>query len=145
MTTKCAKLPVARVAALGIVLLSGILPALAQPAVKKKEYAFRGRVEQVDANAKRLTVASEPIEGWMGAMTMAFKVSNEEVLEHLKPGDQITAKVYEGDFTLYDVAQAPQAKDSQGYLKSSGRELSAISGQLLKQRSQHAFQLRSAL
>ena len=77
MTNKCAKLPVARVAALGIVLLSGILPALAQPAVKK-EYAFRGKVEQVDANAKRLTVASEPIEGWMGAMTMVFKVSNED-------------------------------------------------------------------
>jgi outer membrane protein, heavy metal efflux system len=109
MINKCAKLPATRVAALGIVLLSGIVPALAQPAVKK-EYAFRGRVEQVDANAKRLTVASEPIEGWMGAMTMAFKVSNEEVLARLKPGDQITAKVYEGDFTLYDVAQAQQAK-----------------------------------
>ena len=36
-------------------------------------------------------------------------------------------------------------RHSQGYLKSSGRELSAISGQLLKQRGQHAFQLRGAL
>lgn len=35
-----------------------------QPA--KKEFTFRSRVEQVDAATKRLTVANEPIEGWMG-------------------------------------------------------------------------------
>lgn len=93
---------------IGIVLLAGLLPVYGQQA--KREFAFRGRVEQVDVTAKRLTVSSEPIQGWMGAMTMAFKVSNEDVLARLKPGDQITAKVYEGDFTLYDVALAPQAK-----------------------------------
>jgi cobalt-zinc-cadmium efflux system outer membrane protein len=42
-------------------------------------------------------------------MTMAFKVSNEDVIPRLKPGDQISAKVYEGDFTLYDVAVVPQS------------------------------------
>jgi outer membrane protein, heavy metal efflux system len=122
MTNKCAKLAAARVfAALGFVLVSGILPALAQPAVKKREYAFRGRVEQVEASAKRLTVASEPIEGWMGAMTMAFKVSNEEVLARLQPGDLITARVYEGDFTLYDVAlAAPTPQESPASLQNAG-------------------------
>lgn len=39
---------------------------------------------------------------------MAFKVSNEDVISRLKPGDQITAKVYDGDFILYDVTLAPQ-------------------------------------
>jgi cobalt-zinc-cadmium efflux system outer membrane protein len=73
-----------------------------------KEYTFRGRVEQVDAAGKRLAVANEPIEGWMGATTMAYRVSNEDVITRLKPGDQITAKIYEGDPTLYDVTLVPE-------------------------------------
>ena len=110
MTNKCTRLSAARLTAIGMAVLSVLLSAAnAQQAAKKKEYAFRGRVEQVDASAKRLTVRTEAIDGWMGAMTMAFKVSNEDVLSRLKPGDQITAKVYDGDLTLYDVALAPQA------------------------------------
>jgi len=74
----------------------------------RKEFTFRGRVEQVDVGAKRITVKNEPIDGWMGAMSMAYKVSNEDVLARLKPGDQITAKVYDGDFrTLHDVQVVP--------------------------------------
>jgi Cu/Ag efflux protein CusF len=90
-------------------LFSVLLPVDAQP-TGKKEYAFRGRVEQFDASTKRLTVSTEAIEGWMGAMTMAFKISNEDMLPGLKPGDQITAKVYDGDFTLYDVALVSQTR-----------------------------------
>src|SRR5262245_54056024 len=93
---------------LALVLLCAYTAAAQQPA--KKEFTFRGKVEQVDTTTKRLTVANEPIEGWMGAMTMAYRVNNEDVLEQLKPGDQITAKVYEGDFTLYDVRIAAPTK-----------------------------------
>ena len=77
----------------------------------KKQFTLRGRVEQVDAT-KRLTVANEPVDGWMGAMTMAYRVSNEEVLSKLKPGDQITATLYEGDFTLYVVKLAGQTSSN---------------------------------
>ena len=108
MRHECSPLPVVRLAALGMALLATVLPGNAQPA-GKKEYVFRGTVEQVDAGAKRLTVSTEPIEGWMGAMTMAFRISNEDMLARLKPGDRITAKVYDGDFTLYEVAVVPQA------------------------------------
>ena len=70
----------------------------------KKEYTFRGKVEKVDGNAKTLTVNGEKVEGWMGAMTMAYRVDKEDALKAVKAGDQITAKVHEGDFkTLYDV------------------------------------------
>jgi cobalt-zinc-cadmium efflux system outer membrane protein len=76
---------------------------------EKKAYTFRGKVEQVNGSTKRLTVSNEPIEGWMGAMTMAYAVDNEDVLNRVKAGDRITAKVYAGDFKLYEVAVVPQA------------------------------------
>src|SRR5215469_7434489 len=83
----------------------GILAACsldAQPG-DRKSFPFRGRVESVDAATKRLTVTNDPIEGWMGAMTMAYTVDNLEVVSRLKAGDRITATVYEGDLKLYNV------------------------------------------
>jgi Cu/Ag efflux protein CusF len=95
----------------GTVLCLFLSAAIAQQKTGKKEYAFHGKVEKVDANAKRLTVANEKIDGWMGAMTMAYRVDKEDVLKTLKAGDQITATVYEGDFaTLYNVKVAPPKK-----------------------------------
>lgn len=92
-----------------LALLAAPTVTAAQPRAGKA-YSFRGKVEQVDPVAKKLTVTNEPIEGWMGSMTMGYAVGNPDVLSGLKPGDQISAKVYEGDFTLYDVrAVAGQA------------------------------------
>jgi len=43
-----------------------------------------------------------------GAMTMSYAVDKEDVLKKVKAGDQITAKVYDGDFkTLHDVQVVP--------------------------------------
>src|ERR1700694_3775026 len=81
----------------------------------KKAYPFRGKVEQVNTGAKPLTVTNEPIEGWMGTMTMAYAVDNKDVLSRVKVGDRITAKVYDGNATLYEVAVVapPKAAASQ--------------------------------
>jgi Cu/Ag efflux protein CusF len=77
----------------------------------KKEYAFKGKVEQFDQNAKTLTVANEDIPGWMMAMSMTYSVDKPAVLTQVKAGDQITATVYEGDTkTLYDVKVVPLDK-----------------------------------
>ena len=77
----------------------------------KKEYAFKGKVEKVDQDAKKLTVANEDIPGWMMAMTMSYGVDKESVLKEVKAGDQITATVYEGDVkTLYNVKVVPPEK-----------------------------------
>ena len=74
----------------------------------KKEHTFRGKVEKVDAKTKTLTVDGENVEGWMPAMTMSYAVDREDVITKVKAGDQITARVYDGDFkTLHDVQVIP--------------------------------------
>ena len=101
----------------GLVTLVGVLcallllPAAQAQQQQKKEYVFRGKVEKVDPKAKMLTVNNENIQGWMGPMTMTYGVDKEDVVQHVKAGDQITAKVYDGDFkTLYNVQVVPPAK-----------------------------------
>ena len=97
------------IAAIG---MSVMLSAQTPPA-GKKDHAFKGKVEKVDPKTKIVTVNNESIPGWMMSMTMAYKVDkpSEGALEKLKPGDQITATVYDGDFqTLYNVKVAPPAK-----------------------------------
>ena len=80
----------------------------------KKEYTFRGKVEKIDLNAKTMTVNGQKVEGWMNAMTMSYQPDKADVLKTLKVGDEITAKVYDGDFrTLYDVKVVPPA-DTKG-------------------------------
>ena len=83
------------------------------PPAGKKDHPFKGKVEKVDPKTKMVTVNNENIPGWMPSMTMAYKVDkpSEGTLANLKPGDQITATVYDGDFqTLYSVKVAPPAK-----------------------------------
>src|SRR5712691_9138947 len=94
-------------AVLAVVILLSPL-AVAQQS-ERKSSTLRGTVEQVNTSTKRLSVASEPVPGGMGAMTMNYAVDKEEVLGRVKPGDHITAKKYEGDMTLYDVQILPPA------------------------------------
>ena len=82
-------------------LLAAALCLAQAPA--KKSYTFHGKVVSVNKEAQTLSVANEKIEGWMNAMTMSYKVDNPAVIGQLKPGDQITATVYDGDYVLHDV------------------------------------------
>ncbi len=99
-----------------------LIPLHAQQSAKKS-YAFRGKVESVDTTGKRLTVNNEPVEGWMGAMTMGYAVDSDDVFNRVKAGDQITAAVYEGDFTLHNVQVVPREK-------SAGEQAVAVKGGL---------------
>ncbi len=93
--------------AIGVMMAVLLSTAHAQQ-TGKKEHLFHGTIEKVDAKAKTLTVAGENVEGWMSAMTMVYEVDKAEVLTKVKAGDQITAKVYDGDYkTLHDVQVVP--------------------------------------
>jgi len=97
------------VTVIGVMLVFCLSTAFAQQPAKK-EHEFRGKIEKVDAKTKTLTVNGEKVEGWMGAMTMTYGVDKPEILTKVKAGDQITAKVYDGDFsTLHDVQLLPAA------------------------------------
>src|SRR5262249_31054932 len=75
---------------------------------RKKEHVFKGKVEKIDVANKTFTVNGQKVEGWMDAMTMSYIPDKEDVLKKLKVSDEITAKVYDGDFrTLYDIQVVP--------------------------------------
>lgn len=66
-------------------------------------HVLLGKVEGVSEGTGKLTVSHGDVEGWMGAMTMAYAVDKPEVLKNVKVGNRIKAKVYDGDYTLHDV------------------------------------------
>ena len=100
---------IALLAAVTVLFLSA---AMAQNSnAGKKSFTFKGKVEKVDVAAKKIQVNGEKVEGWMDSMSMSYAVDKEDILKKLKVGDQITAKVYEGDFmVLHDVQVVPEAK-----------------------------------
>jgi len=69
----------------------------------KKSYAFHGKVEAINKANQSLMVNGENVEGWMEAMTMEYKVDDPGMLGKVKPGDRITATVYDGDYSLHQV------------------------------------------
>lgn len=98
-----------RMLASAAILISVLLGVSFAQESAKKTYTFHGKVERVDRKTGKLTVNGEEVEGWMAAMTMAYRVDNREVLKHIKTGNWITATVYGRDLTLYNVRVVPPA------------------------------------
>jgi Cu/Ag efflux protein CusF len=88
--------------ALGLGMLLAAV-CFGQASSGKKEYTFHGKVETVDKGSGSMRVNGEKVEGWMGAMTMDYKVDDPSILGKVKPGDRIMATVYDGDYTLHKV------------------------------------------
>jgi len=88
------------------ILFAGV--GFAQGDAGKKSYMFHGKIEAVDENARSLKVNGEEVKGWMAAMTMDYKVDDPAVLKKVKPGDRITATVYDGDPVLHRVQVMPK-------------------------------------
>jgi protein SCO1/2 len=84
--------------------------AVAQHAPNAKSFVLKGKI--TDVGKDRVTINHGAVEGYMGAMTMPYKVDKAEVLAQVKTGDQIEATVYKDDYTLYNVkVVAAAAKD----------------------------------
>jgi Cu/Ag efflux protein CusF len=83
------------------------------PPAGKKEHVFKGKVEKIDLADKKLVVNGEKVEGWMDQMTMSYSPDKEDILKKVKVGDQITAKVYDGDFRVLHDVQVVDAKTAE--------------------------------
>ena len=95
-------------ATLAILIASGL--SFGQHATNAKSHILTGKVTEVGKT--QLTVNHGNVEGYMGAMTMGYKVDKPEVLTKVKVGDQIQATVYDADYTLYNVKVVPSTAKS---------------------------------
>lgn len=97
------------------VLLLSLFACLLAPACKGPapaatggtRYPLTGKVVEVDVGARTVTIAHEDIPGFMSAMTMPFVVLPQDAarLEHVGPGDEVTASLVSRDsrFWLEDL------------------------------------------
>jgi Cu/Ag efflux protein CusF len=92
-------------AVLAVACLLG-MTATAQQA-KGKSHTLEGKVEGVQTD-HRVIVNHGKVEGYMDAMTMPYKVDKPDILKQIKAGDRISATVYDGDYTLYDIHVEPR-------------------------------------
>jgi len=58
-----------------------------------QRYQIHGRVESVDFEKQRITIAHEKIDGYMDAMTMPFAVRDPEIMRGFKSGDRVEARL----------------------------------------------------
>lgn len=56
---------------------------------KTKYFCGRGVLISIDEDKSGVTIKHQEIEGYMAAMTMHFKIEGDNVLEGVKPGDQV--------------------------------------------------------
>ncbi len=81
-----------------------------QHAATAKSHTLKGKVTEVGKD--KLTVNHGNVEGYMGPMTMPYKVDKVDILSKVKAGDQIEATVYDEYYTLYDVKVVPAQSKS---------------------------------
>lgn len=84
-------------AALGVALGCGRSEAPKAAATAEKPYPLKGVVVSVDSAAGQVIVRHEAIPGYMDAMTMPFKVAETRMLDEIKPGDTIEARLVVGE------------------------------------------------
>ena len=80
-----------------------------------KVYKLRGKVVSTDAAKDEVTLNHEAIPGFMGAMTMPYKLKDASILSELHPGDVITADILvsqdpNADFLLDHIVVIAQGK-----------------------------------
>ena len=64
-------------------------------------FELRGQVLAVDHSGRDITIKHGDIQGFMPAMTMAFRVKDARLLEGRRPGDLVTATLVANESTPY--------------------------------------------
>lgn len=79
-----------------------------------KIYALTGKIGAIYRELNTLEVEHETIPGYMEGMTMKFPVKDPKLIEGLKVGDRIQAKLHvsqnSGDWWLSDIRRKPADK-----------------------------------
>ncbi|GIW86956.1 MAG: hypothetical protein KatS3mg108_1280 [Isosphaeraceae bacterium] len=73
--------------------VSRLEPPSVEASTAVRTYPLRGEVVRVDRETGRVAIRHEEIPGYMPAMTMAFELAGDPVLEDLQVGDQIEARL----------------------------------------------------
>ena len=68
-------------------------PSPTRPTIEHKEFKLIGEVKKVDKEAREITIRHEKIAGFMEAMTMPFRIDDQEVLDEVQSGDQVEGKL----------------------------------------------------
>jgi protein SCO1 len=90
---------------LSLTVATGCHPsgATSSPAAQQfKTYPLRGKVVSTDLSKGEATIDHQAIPGFMGAMTMPYKLHDTRIIGELHPGDLLTADVL--------VSQTPDAE-----------------------------------
>ena len=100
-----------------VVLAAVSLATTACGGSASREYPLQGQVLSVNADRTQANIEHDDIPGFMGAMTMSYKVRDSHQFEGLQPGDLITLTlvVVSSDAYLTDVRRvgaAPLAAES---------------------------------
>jgi protein SCO1 len=123
-----------------------------------KRYHFTGRVISIDNQAQSASIDGDLIQGFMEPMVMTYKMKPASMLQHLSPGDSISADVVvvdhnprdetaDSDYWLENVkvtghaAQSPAAGPKAFHMPSPGEEVPdfAFTDQNGKRISLHQF------
>jgi protein SCO1/2 len=73
-----------------VLFLAGVsLIACSKP--EEKRYELKGKVVYVDPKGRTVSISHEAIKDYMDAMTMAFHLKDEALLNDMQEGDKITA------------------------------------------------------
>lgn len=63
------------------------------PTTEFKEFMLVGEVKKVEKETREITIRHEKIAGFMEAMTMPFRISDQALLDDVRPGDRIEGKL----------------------------------------------------
>jgi protein SCO1 len=87
--------------------------SMVSPSVQPRKFLMRGKVVQVDLKNGSVVIDHQAIPGFMGAMTMEYRVKDPNVLTELHPGDHLNATVLSSradSIELDDIVITAQAK-----------------------------------